>query len=280
MKFGDFDLTIQNFGFFRLDGGSMFGSVPKNLWSRRIPSDAENCIKLATRSLILRKNGRVFLIDVGMGEKWNEKSRAIYAIQNVPEKDWCFKADEITDVLLTHLHFDHAGGISRWKEGEGGPVVPCYPKATVHLQASNLTNAKAPTMKERASYLVENYGVLEKLKLNLVDGTTELIPGLFVHKVDGHTKGQQWIEVHGGNDVIFYSTDLVPTSHHLPIPFHMGYDNCAETLLREKETFLEEALKRNAIIFFEHDPDIAAVRIKKDERGHFAVREVLDLTDR
>lgn len=278
MKLGSLSVTAHNFGFFRLDGGSMFGSVPKNLWAKRIPADSENCIRLATRCLVVRDEAarRVFLIDVGMGEKWSEKSRQIFAIDNLSPEAVGIEANEITDVLLTHLHFDHAGGISRYKSGSQSLEL-VYPRARVTLQRENLENAKSPSVKERASYLAENYAPLEQAELVLVDGDVEVHPGIFVHQVNGHSRGQQWIEVRGGGKAIFYPTDLIPTHHHLPVPFHMGYDACAETVLKEKQLFLERARQERAIVVFEHDADLAACTVKLDERGHYAVDERIDV---
>jgi glyoxylase-like metal-dependent hydrolase (beta-lactamase superfamily II) len=274
MKFGSLSVSAHNFGFFRLDGGAMFGSVPKNLWAKRIPADAENCIRLATRCLVVRDEAarRVFLIDVGMGEKWSEKQRQIFAIDNLPARDVGVDPQEITDVVLTHLHFDHAGGISRYRQGtESLELV--YPRARITLQHENLENAKAPSVKERASYLAENYAPLDQAELVLVEGDVEIHPGIVVHQVNGHSRGQQWIEIRGGGNALFYPTDLIPTHHHLPVPFHMGYDACAETVLKEKQQFLERARLERAVVVFEHDADLAACTVKLDERGHYAVDE-------
>lgn len=265
-------VQLVNFGMFRLDGGSMFGSVPKNLWSKKIPADAENCITLATRSMLIRTAGRLVLVDVGMGDKWPEKLQAIYGIKNTPQSDWGFKPEEVTDIILTHLHFDHAGGISRYTDSK--ELVPAFPNARVFLQKANWENAHNPTIKEKASYLPENYGILEKMNLQLVDGETEVLPGITVHRVDGHTRGQQWLEVKTSNDIIFYPTDLIPTSHHVPLPYHMGYDICADTLLREKNAFLNSAVQKNALVVFEHDPQIVSGRIKKEAEGKFEFLQV------
>jgi glyoxylase-like metal-dependent hydrolase (beta-lactamase superfamily II) len=276
-KLGPFEISVVNFGFFRLDGGSMFGSVPKNIWSKRIPADAENCIRLATRSLVIKHNDRHFLIDTGMGEKWSDKLRQIYAIENLPASQWGFDPSSITDVILTHLHFDHAGGISKYVDTQQEELELCYPKATIHLQGDNLKNAKNPTVKERASYLKENWAPVEKGTLNIVNGTTEIYPGIRVHQVNGHTTGQQWIEIFSDQQAIFYPTDLIPTSHHVPLPFHMGYDICAGTLLKEKDEFLDAAVKREAIVLFQHDPNLAAAKVIKDEKGNYTLGEQVPL---
>lgn len=275
MRLDRFEITSHVLGFFRLDGGAMFGSVPKNIWAKRIPSDEENCIPLAARSLLIRDGKRVFLVDAGLGEKWGDKQRQIFAIQNRSVNDWGFSPAEVTDLILTHLHFDHAGGVSRYDAD--GELELCYPDATTHLQRANWENARNPTLKERASYLKENVEVLAKAKLNLVDGSTEIHPEIWVHRVDGHTRGQQVVEVRGTERSVFFGTDLIPTSRHLPLPFHMGYDACAETLMREKDDFLKSVLERDSLLVFQHDPDTAAGRVGRDERGQYKLEEAVTL---
>jgi glyoxylase-like metal-dependent hydrolase (beta-lactamase superfamily II) len=265
MKIGAFTITEVIFGHFRLDGGCMFGSVPKNLWSRSIPGDVENCINLACRSLLIDIGSRRFLVDVGMGEKWSDKQRQIYGIKNSPRDSWGFDPKSVTDVILTHLHFDHAGGIT--SPTPDGGVALSFPDATIHLQKANWEHANNPTLKDRASYLPENIKPLANAHLALYEGTSEIVPGLLVHRVDGHTRGQQWIEVVDGANKLFFATDLIPTAHHVPLAYHMGYDVCAETLLVEKQSFLERALAENALLCFQHDADTAAVRVVLTDRG-------------
>lgn len=270
IKFGEFEITLYNFGFFRLDGGSMFGSVPKNIWSKRIPADSENCIKLALRSMVIRTAKRLFLVDVGMGEKWSDKERAIYGLDNFPESTRPFAADEVTDIILTHLHFDHAGGIShRTPQGE---IALSYPNARIHVQEANLANALNPNMKERASYLKDNVEPVRSANINLLQDGTEIYPGISGHRVDGHTIGQQWIEVRNGNESIVFPTDLIPTAAHLPVPFHMGYDICAGTILKEKADFLERAEKHNWTVVFQHDAEVESGKVGRDQKGHFCLR--------
>jgi glyoxylase-like metal-dependent hydrolase (beta-lactamase superfamily II) len=275
MKIGRFVVQEILFGHFRLDGGCMFGSVPKNLWSRSIAADDENCIPLVCRSLLIHDGSRRFLVDVGMGEKWNEKQRQIFGIKNTPASAWGFNQSEVTDVILTHLHFDHAGGISY--ADAGGQITLSYPHATVHLQQANWSHAQHPTAKDRASYLPENVTPLASAKLSLLDGDTEITPGIFVHKVDGHTPGQQWIEISDDGESLFFGTDLIPTAHHIPLAYHMGYDVCAQTLLAEKQLFLEQALAKNATVCFQHDRDVAAVTLTKNDRGQIVVNNTVSL---
>ncbi|MCO6432133.1 MAG: MBL fold metallo-hydrolase [Deltaproteobacteria bacterium] len=271
IQLGRFQIELYNFGDFRLDGGAMFGSVPKNLWSRRIACDEDNCIRLATNSLVIADGERRFLLDVGLGDKWNEKSRKIFDISYTPlSKE---SAASITDIVLTHLHFDHAGGISHY--ADSGDLVLTYPKARVHLQHSNLETAQNPNPKERASYLKENVEILAGADVALLKGSGEIYPGISVHEVHGHTAGQQYIELQDGGESLIFPTDVIPTSHHVPLPFTMGYDICAETILREKQELLEKAVAKRSLVVFQHDTTVKAARIGKDEKGGFQITETL-----
>ena len=271
MKIGAFTISEVIFGHFRLDGGCMFGSVPKNLWSKSIAGDPENCIHLACRSLLIDVGSKRFLVDVGMGEKWSDKQRQIYGIKNTAKESWGFDPKSVTDVILTHLHFDHAGGIT--SPTSDGSVALSFPDATIHLQKANWEQANNPTLKDRASYLPENVKPLASAKLTLYEGTSEIVPGIIVHRVDGHTRGQQWIEITDGTNKVFFATDLIPTAHHVPLAYHMGYDVCAETLLVEKQKFLERARTENALLCFQHDADTAAVRVILNERGQYSGKD-------
>jgi glyoxylase-like metal-dependent hydrolase (beta-lactamase superfamily II) len=271
--FGRFKVSLVNHGFYRLDGGAMFGTVPKNIWSRLIPADDENCIRLATRSLLVETGDRVILADVGNGDKWNEKFRRIYGIQNLFPDEAGFNPASVTDIVLSHLHFDHSGGLSRYKAGSPADLELCYPGAKVFLQADNHEAARNPNPRERASYLEENVRALEQASLRLTRGSEEIYPGVWVHQNNGHTRGQQWLELKSGPESIVFPSDLIPTSHHLPLPFTMGYDMSAETLLREKADFLERALAERWIVVFVHDPDIPAGRVIIDDKGRYALGE-------
>jgi glyoxylase-like metal-dependent hydrolase (beta-lactamase superfamily II) len=253
----------------------MFGSVPKPLWMRAIAADEENRIPLLCRSLLVKHADRQFLIDVGLGEKWSDKQRLIYGIRNTPPFNWGFNPSQVTDVILTHLHFDHAGGIS-YRDADGSLKLS-FPHAKVHLQLANWDRARSPSLKDRASYLPENVGPLQNADLILYDGDAEIYPGITVHRVDGHTPGQQWIEISGGESPLFFATDLIPTSHHIPLAYHMGYDVCADTLLAEKEVFLARAVDERAIVCFQHDREVQAARVTRNERGQYELGERLTL---
>jgi glyoxylase-like metal-dependent hydrolase (beta-lactamase superfamily II) len=275
MTFGRFEVSLVNHGFYRLDGGAMFGTVPKNIWSGLIPPDEENCIRLATRALLIGDGERLLIADLGSGDKWTEKQRAIYAIRHLPPAQAGFDPAAVTDIVLSHLHFDHAGGISRYGAGGTSDVELCFPRARVHLQADNLETARNPNPRERASYLKENVRILERADLRLTRGSEEIWPGIWVHQNNGHTRGQQWLEVKNGPDSIVFPADLIPTSCHLPLPYTMGFDISAETLLREKEEFLSRAVANRWTVVFCHDPEIPAGRVVQDDRGRYVLGEML-----
>jgi len=273
MKFGRFEVETVNFGFFRLDGGAMFGVVPKVIWSEKIEPDADNRIQLATRSLLIHDGERVILVDVGIGDKNNEKFRKMFVVQNIPTPAIC--PDEITDVVISHLHFDHAGALTR--RMPDGALEPAFAKARVFVQEENWRIAHLGHPREKASYLAENFDILEGRQLCLLEGESEIYPGIWVHLSHGHTRGMQWLELRDGGRSIAYPSDLLPTSHHMPVPYHMGYDMCAETLMREREILLTQALEHKWIVVFKHDPTVASATVRRDERGHFAVDEIIEL---
>ncbi len=269
-----FRLSVHNHGFFRLDGGSMFGVVPRAIWARLAPPDEENRIRLATRSLLIDAGERRFLVDVGNGERWPEKIRGFYAIENLPAASVGLDFEAVTDIILTHLHFDHAGGISRYQAGTAASERR-FPCPRVYVQADNYATARHPNVRERASYLAETVRALEETRLELTRGSQEIVPGLWVHGGNGHTRGHQWVEVREDDRTVAYPGDLIPTSYHVPLPYTMGYDMSAETLLVEKEDFLRRAVAGDWIVVFEHDPEVAAARLRVDERGRYGLREVV-----
>ena len=277
MRFGTFDLSVYNHGFFRLDGGAMFGTVPKAIWSKLAPPDEENRILLAARSLIIRAGARVFMVDAGMGDRWPEKLRRIYDIRPGTDNGPGIDPASVTDIILTHLHFDHARGIFRARPEAEGEADLLYPRAQVYVQAANYENAKKPNARERASYIAEDVKLLDRTRLVLTSGSQEVYPGIWVHGTNGHTRGHQWVELRGDGHSLAFPSDIVPTSRHLPLPYLMGYDVSAETLLEEKDDLLNRAVAERWILVFGHDPDVAAGRIARDEKGHYAIEEKLAL---
>lgn len=264
---------------FLLDGGAMFGVVPKPLWEQKIPSDAKNRISLTARALLLCGHGRKILVDTGCGTKFSDKERAIYGVTATRSPDEALKAfgleaAEITDVILTHLHFDHAGGATFLKDGK---CLPTFPNATYYTQKRQLNWAQNPTRRDRASFFAENWAPLEETgQLRVLDGNTLPIPGIDLLFSNGHTCGQQLPLIHGETGSLFYCGDLIPTAAHLPLPWHMGYDNQPLLIMAEKEGVLKQALAKNWTLFFEHDPSVTAATVKDTPKG-IALDRVVDL---
>ena len=251
---------------FRLDGGAMFGSVPKALWSRAIPADEANRIPLACRLLILEGHGRRILVDTGMGTDWSPKEREIYAIEPLMESSLAECCGAVTDVILTHLHFDHAGGICRL---ENSQAIPTFPNAKIHLSRTNWERARNPSIRERASYLPRFVEALEGADIQWCEDGAEILPGIHARLASGHTDGMMWLQVGSGTGSVVFPSDLVPTACHLPLPYIMGYDMCAATTIREKEAFLDCAVEEEWVVVFEHDAHTAAATIGRNSKGHF-----------
>lgn len=272
---GPYQAHALETGYFWLDGGAMFGSVPKSLWSRTNPPDERNRIRLAMRCLLLVGEGRRILVDDGIGAKMPAKLADIYRIEpGVPALEDALAGvgltvADITDVVLTHLHFDHAGGSTR-REGEG--LVPRLPNARYFVQRRNWENAHAPNPRERASYLAENFDpLMEAGVLTLWDGPQRPWPGIEVFTFDGHTRGQQGVRVGEGAEAIHYVADLIPTASHVRVPFVMGYDVAALESMDEKRALLTRAAAERAWVMFEHDPAIALARpVAKDDDFEWA----------
>jgi len=277
LTLGRFRLSLVNHGFLRLDGGAMFGTVPKAMWERLMRPDGDNRIVLATWSLLIRAGDRLFMVDAGTGALWPEKLRRIYAVELCPEGKNGYDPAAVTDLIISHLHFDHGGGLFRRTPGSAEGIEPSFPRATVYIQSANLENLKHPNPRERASYLRDTLAVLEQSHLILTDGSQEIFPGIWVHRSNGHTRGLQWIEVrHGGTAVVFPS-DMIPLSSHVTLPYMMSYDINVERLLVEKEDFLNRAVSGDWTVVFEHDPDVPAARLKFDDKGRVSIREPVSI---
>ena len=264
IRIGGWTIHALETGFLWLDGGSMFGSVPKPLWSRTNPPDERNRIRLAMRCLLLEGEGRRILIDDGVGEKFPPRLADIYRLEHYERGlERALAAlgrtvEDVTDVVLTHLHFDHAGGSTR-REGEA--LLPRLPRARYYLQKKNLENARHPNLRERASYLRENFEPLaEAGVLTLWEGPGAPWPGVEIFTADGHTRGQQLVRVHGPEGALYFVADLVPTAAHVRIPYVMGYDVAAIETMAEKRAMLERAAAERAWICLEHDPETALGR--------------------
>lgn len=281
MKIGNYDIFHVDAGRFRLDGGAMFGVIPKVLWERKNPSDDKNRIGMAANLLLLKSADKNILIDTGIGYKSDEKFKKIYAIDyseydlnrsleklNVTPKD-------ISDIVLTHLHFDHVGGSTRYNED--GKAVPTFPNAKYYVQKKQLDWAKNPIEKDRASFLKDNFLPLEESgQLVVLEEDGELFPGIELIIVNGHTIAQQLVLINGGDKKLLFAADLIPRASHIPIPWVMGYDNEPLKTIQEKKEILARAIAENWLIFFEHDPEIRCATIKSAEKG-FEIGEIVPI---
>jgi len=269
-ELGSFKISSLVVDRLKLDGGAMFGSVPKNLWSKRIEPDEQNRIPLGCRLLKIVSPKATYLVDAGCGRKWDDKLRSIYAIENLQALP-----EGIDRVILTHLHFDHGGGISVFSNDQS--LLPAYPDASVYVNKVQYDHSRRADIRDRASFMAENIDPLEQMDLKLVEHGLELEPGLSLHQVDGHTPGLQWIKLTAGEKTIAYPSDLIPTAHHLDLPYIMGYDLSAEKTLVEKRNFLEQAAEGDWTIVFEHDLETEAVRIFIEKSGKIKIKEKLEI---
>ncbi len=281
MRFGSYDCFTVVLDSFLLDGGAMFGVIPKNLWEKKIPADKANRIPMAARSLIIRGNGHTILVDTGIGDKLSDKWKEIYCIKKTASSmdarlaPYNLAAADITDVIITHLHFDHTGGSTTIANGE---IVPTFPNATYYIQKEQWALACHPSIRDRSSYIKENYmPLLDENVLRFVEGSIEnFFDGIDLIVTHGHTRGQQHLLVKGGKQSLFFCADLIPTSVHVPIAWHMGYDNHPMDIMKEKEAILSQAMAENWILCFEHDPVVAAASVR-EEKGRVVIDEVISL---
>ena len=264
LSIGGWSVRTVETGFLWLDGGAMFGSVPKPLWSRAHPCDDRNRIRLAMRCLLAEGHGRRVLVDDGAGDKFGPKLQDIYRIEHEEhtlERSLAvlgLGVEDVTDVVLTHLHFDHAGGSTR-REGER--LLPRLPRARYYVQRRNWENARRPNPRERASYLPENFEpLMEAGALTLWEGPQQPWPGFELFTADGHSRGQQLARISGREGALYFVADLVPTAAHVRIAWVMGYDVAAIETMEEKRLLLERAAAERAWICLEHDPRTALAR--------------------
>jgi glyoxylase-like metal-dependent hydrolase (beta-lactamase superfamily II) len=264
MRLGDFEITPLLDGYFRLDGGAMFGVVPKTLWEKRAPADERNRIHMAMRPLLVRPaDGPLMIIDAGAGDKMDEKSAAIYGFDRRENLDVSLAragvaAADIAIVLASHLHFDHAGGFTA-----PGPV-PRFPNARYVINRGEWDDATHPHERNRASYLAENYVPLQDAGVvDWLDGDVEVMPGVRVRRTGGHTRFHQIVYLESAGRTAVFVADLIPTVAHVDVPWIMGYDLYPMDTLEFKRAFVREAIERDYLIFFEHDPAIAAGYIRQ-----------------
>lgn len=261
MHFGDIEVRYIDAGSFRLDGGSMFGIVPRTMWEKKMSPDGSHRLLFACNSLLVCAGGKNILVETGNGTKWDAKLRQIYSF---PENDPLteslakagVKAEEINLVINTHLHFDHAGGNTRLVNGL---VAPAFPNARYVVQRAELEHARRPTERDRASYYQHDFEpITEAHRWELVEGETEILPGISVVPIPGHNLSIQGVQISGGGKKLMFVADLIPTRHHLPLPWIIAYDLYPLTTLETKRKWIGEIVRNGWVVAFGHDPDFPA----------------------
>lgn len=278
MKIGDYDIFIIETGYISLDGGAMFGVVPKTLWQKTNPADEFNRIVLALRLLVLRSSDKLIIVDTGVGNKLNDKLIKIY---NVDHSKYDLisglnkngiNPEGVTDVIVTHLHFDHVGGATYYDDGE---LKLTFPNAIHHVQGEQWYWGTNPSEKDKTSYMPENFmPILEQAKLNELPGPGTLYDGIDLLVMYGHTHGMQLPKVYDSKNTLLYCADLIPTASHIPLPYIMGYDNNPMTTLEEKKRILSQTVKENWTLVFEHDPFHHGGTVELTDKGYKLKEEI------
>jgi len=278
-------------GNFKLDGGAMFGVVPKSLWTRTNPADENNMINMAARCLLIEDGDRLVLVDTGMGNKQSEKFFSFYFMYGDHSlegslKKKGFSTDDITDVILTHLHFDHCGGSINWNAERTG-FEPAFRNARYWSNELHWKWATEPNSREKASFPKDNIlPIQESGQLNFVANSgnqdilqkSEILPGIAAHFANGHTEAQMLPSVLYKDRIVVFVADLLPTHGHIPLPYVMGYDTRPLLTMEEKAAFLTEAARNNYVLFLEHDPDIECITVQETEKG-VRLHESFQLSD-
>ncbi|MGL2965455.1 MBL fold metallo-hydrolase [Flavobacterium sp. XGLA_31] len=275
-------------GNFKLDGGAMFGVVPKTIWNKTNPADENNLIDIAARCMLIEDGNRLILIDTGMGNKQSEKFFGYYSLWGTHSLDgslakYGFHRDDVTDVFMTHLHFDHCGGSVNWNKDKSGYEV-AFKNAKFWTNDNHWEWATQPNAREKASFLSENIlPMQESGQLNFIqrpDGdfgvSDELGFGIFY--VDGHTEKMMIPHIQYGDKTIVFCADLIPTAGHLPLPYVMGYDTRPLLTLPEKSKFLHAAVANNYYLWLEHDAHNQIITVENTEKG-IRLKEVFHCED-
>jgi len=259
IDFGSFKFSIVSDGTFWLDGGAMFGIVPKVLWNKLNPADEFNRIELRLNCLLIKTPTENILVDTGVGENLDNKFKEIYRVERdfgliIALEKIGIKPGDINFIINTHLHFDHCGGNTIKRAGK---FVPTFPRAKYIIQKQEWLDATSPNERTKASYLEENFIPIEEAgQLLLVDGEHEVTSGIKVMVTDGHTRGHQSVIIESDGKKAMYCGDLIPTTSHIKIPYIMGYDLFPLDIMEKKKEILKKALQEHWLLIFEHDPKI------------------------
>ncbi|MEI6817120.1 MAG: MBL fold metallo-hydrolase [Bacteroidota bacterium] len=276
-------LYTINTGYFKLDGGAMFGVVPKVIWNKLIPADENNLCNWALRCLLVEDGNRLTLIDNGLGNKQDEKFLGHYHLNGDDSlekslNELGFSFDDITDMFLTHLHFDHCGGSIKWNKDKTG-YEPTFKNATYWSNKNHWQWATVPNPREKASFLKENILPIEESgQLKFINDGQEIYSGFKVLYVNGHTDGMMLPHINVNGKTIVFMADLLPSTAHIPIPYVMGFDTRPLLTLEEKTRFLNDAAENEYVLFFEHDPFNECCTLQKTEKG-IRVKETFKLKD-
>jgi glyoxylase-like metal-dependent hydrolase (beta-lactamase superfamily II) len=267
VRLGDLEFRIVSDGGFRLDGGAMFGVVPKPLWEKQKPADARNRIQLSMNCVLARTAGKTVLIETGAGDKLDAKRRDIYAIADSGPRlldglaAHGVRPDHVDIVVNTHLHFDHCGWNTRIVDGR---VLPTFPNAQYFVQRGELEHAKRPTERDQASYFPENFTAIEQAgQFVLLEGDREIVPGIELIRVPGHNADMQCVRLSGGGKAAFCFVDLVPTTAHVPLAWIMGYDLYPLTTLENKKKWIPEVARSGTLAIFTHDMNVPSAYLRE-----------------
>lgn len=268
MNLGDLEFHILSDGPFFLDGGAMFGVIPRPMWEKKAAPDARNRIRLAMNSVLIRTGRQWVLIETGAGEKLDAKRRDIFGIGAGPELRLPQRLaarglgpEDISLVINTHLHFDHCGGNTSF---EGGRAVPAFPNASYVVQRGELDWARNPSERDRGSYIPENFEpIAEAGKWQLLDGDTEILPGIELIVVPGHNRDMQCVRLTGGGKTAFLFVDLVPTTAHLPLHWIMSFDLYPMLTLENKRKWIARAARERWLCLFSHDEKVPAAYVRE-----------------
>ena len=277
MRIGRFDVRIFSDGVFRLDGGAMFGIVPKVLWEKQKPADERNRVAMDMNCLLIRDADHVVLVETGAGPKLTARQKEIFGVDGPPRlldelKTLGVRPEQVTLVVNTHLHFDHCGG-NTYRDGDR--LVPTFPRASYVFQRLEWQDAMSPNERTRGSYLADDYAPLEAAgKLELIDESVEIIRGVRLDRVQGHTRGTQTVRVSDRGETLFFSSDFMPDRHHLPLPWIPAFDLFPLDTLAAKKLILRRAIDERWIVGFTHDlPRLGRI---SEPDGKYRFDEVAD----